>query len=439
MKKRYYISCIITIILLMLTNKIWFTANIFYGYPFLIILICGYLLSLKLTSYLADFKNLQNQSRIEIIFLTVFFVMLFIPMSHINKNTVSKKENRKLAQYKTLIKNSGELNYNFGKDFDNWFNDRFYQRNNIIALNQITMSLLMTQTRNKGIIDNKTGFLYSNFELKNLTPKDIDKNFKNLYKFNKFCKENGIKLYVIITPQKAAIYPTKIQKFSDNNFSEYVEKTNKSNNIKIIYPIKTLKDEAKNNYVFFKTEHHWTDSGAYIGYKELMKEISKDFPNVITLTKKDFNYSDNKLVQADFYKEFGHGQTCDYLNLPEYICNKHLNVKYKYFTHKDYKNRQEKMIDENYHKEKIFYYPKGSNLKVIMLGTSQNEKLTEFIPFSFKHVKRIRINNVKQISNKEEFKIMKYYKQEILDYKPDIIIFCITYRNISHLKNLFEE
>ena len=41
--------------------------------------------------------------------------------------------------------------------------------------------------------------------------------------------------------------------------------------------------------------------------------------------------------------------------------------------------------------------------------------------------------------NGKEFKIMKYYKQEILDYKPDIIIFCITYRNISHLKNLFEE
>ena len=94
MKKRYYLSFIVTIVLLLLTHKIWIvTSNklVFNLYPFLIILICGYLLSLKLTSYLADFKNIQKQSRIEIIFLTVFFVMLFIPMSNINQNAVSKK------------------------------------------------------------------------------------------------------------------------------------------------------------------------------------------------------------------------------------------------------------------------------------------------------------------------------------------------------------
>ena len=70
---------------------------------------------------------------------------------------------------------------------------------------------------------------------------------------------------------------------------------------------------------------------------------------------------------------------------------------------------------------------------------SQNENLTEFIPFTFKHVKRLRNNNVQGIKAEEEFKIIKYYKDEILEYKPNIIIFCITYNNISELHKLFEE
>ena len=100
----------------------------------IIILILSYLFAYKVSNYVADFKTVKNKSRIEIIFLTIFFVFLFIPMSNINKDEISTQENRRLAQYKPFINQDGQINYDFGKNFNEWFNDRLYKRNKIISI-----------------------------------------------------------------------------------------------------------------------------------------------------------------------------------------------------------------------------------------------------------------------------------------------------------------
>ncbi len=90
-------------------------------------------------------------------------------------------------------------------------------------------------------------------------------------------------------------------------------------------------------------------------------------------------------------------------------------------------------------KRKDFYYPKGVKLKVLQLGTSMNENLMQFTPYTLRSVSYLRINDVKDVPWAEEFKVMKYYKSEILAYKPDIIVLCITPENLMRVKLLFEE
>ena len=127
------------------------------------------------------------------------------------------------------------------------------------------------------------------------------------------------------------------------------------------------------------------------------------------------------------------------MGISEFVCKKYHQFDYTYYKYKDFDNLKTTVINTEHHFGKLYDYDKGANYKVIQLGTSQNENLTEFIPFTFKHVKRLRNNNVQGIKAEEEFKIIKYYKDEILEYKPNMIIFCITYNNISELHKLFEE
>ena len=62
-----------------------------------------FLLYFKILAWLMKLKWVQNKSRIDIVFLTVFFILLFLPMLHISDAEKSEQENRMLAKYTPLI------------------------------------------------------------------------------------------------------------------------------------------------------------------------------------------------------------------------------------------------------------------------------------------------------------------------------------------------
>lgn len=403
---------------------------------FVIILVLTFLFSYKISNYIADFKTIKNKSRIDIIFLTIFFIFLFIPMLHINQDEYSTQENRALAKWKPFIQ-EGQINFNFGKDFNEWFNDRFNLRKNLLDV----YTIIAINTNGKltnGLVD-KNGFIYWDLYLNHKNLKTIDKeDFQALIDFNRFCKKNNIELYTLVVPNKADIYPTsKNLLLNDNSikkFSEKINYLNEKENMHIIHPLSELQKSSDKNYMFFKTEHHWTDDGAFVGYKALMKEISKKYNNINILDESSFDFSYNKLVRAEWYRTYDYGQFSWKFNLPQYYIKKYHQTDYRYFTHK---NVDKLNITEIYN-TKTFYYPLGANYRVVQFGTSQNENLTEFIPYTFKNVKHIR-NNWGEYTGEKEFKIMKYFAKDILAYKPDIIIFCITYDNLAQMHNFDKE
>ncbi len=423
-------------------NKLNLGSNIKFQWEiFVIILILTFLFSYKINDYLADFSSIKNKSRIEIVFLAMFFIILFIPMLSINQDKISEKENRKLAVWKPLIKKDCKLNFDFGKDFEKWFNDRFFLRDSAINLYK-TIYFTFRDRNSKGLVDRKTNTLYLESYLKRFNNEFIEEKFDFIFKFNKWCENNNIKLYVLITPQKSDIYPLKTNYYKQSRLLfeniELFDKLNKTQKTKLVYPYNELLMGSKENYMFFKTEHHWTDDGAFVGYQALMKEIKKDYPDIKILKQDDFDYFYNKKVRGDFSRKFAFGQSCNLIGVSENSCKKYLDYDYRYFKHKDYKNLKQKIQDIDYHRNKKFEYQKGYDKRVILLGTSQAENLAEFIAFTFKNVKRLRINTVKKVPTKDEYKIMKYYEKEILEYKPDIIIFCITYDNIRKFNNFYD-
>lgn len=409
----------------------------------IIILVLTYLLMYKFSDYLADFSTVKKESRIEIVFLTIFFIMLFIPMLHINNSVKSDTENRNLAKWEPLINKRGELNYKFGKAYEAWFNDRFNFRKELVELNSY-LHIVLNKRNEKGYID-KNGFLYMNWEFKHYPVNEIEKSFKNLEKFQHFCEQNNIKLYVMLTPQKSMIYkpdktyynPHTIEN-RHNDFIKYVDTINKSGKMKIIYPYEEMIEASKNNYMFFRTDHHWTDDGAFVGYKKLMGEISKDFPNVKILDENDFEYFNNKLVRGDFPRTFAIGTTGGRIMLPASV-NKKMNDKteYRYYKHKNFEKLNMVKNIEKIKQYKKFKYPSDNKLKVYITGTSMNENLSEFIPFSFSDVNYYRLNTGK-LDRKEQFKILKYYKKDILDFSPDILILVLVYFEIDGLKQIMD-
>ncbi len=407
---------------------------------FLIISVLTFLLFFKLTNYLADFKTIKKESRIDIIFLTAFFILLFIPLSHIDKAQYSLNENRALKNFEPLINENGAINYEFGKSYNEWFNDRFNLRQLVLNLHTY-IKIYLTGKAQKGIID-KCGFLYRDFEVNHLLIKKAEeKDYEALIKFDEYCKQHNIELYLLIVPDIEYVYKPQLKLLINDDkekiINENLKKLSTQYDINIINPINALKDGTKNGYMYFMTEHHWTLDGAYIGYKELMKEIKKAHNDIYILKETDFNFSENTLVNADWEETYKWGSTSYYIHLPQNYIKKLHKVKYRYFSHKNSYLLKKEVIDIAFRRTKKYNYPEGADYRVILLGTSMSENLCMFIPYTFKNVLRLRNNNVKNISVNDEFKIIKYHEKEILDYKPNIIIFCVTYNNLCHLQDLF--
>lgn len=116
----------------------------------------------------------------------------------------------------------------------------------------------------------------------------------------------GIKFYLQIVPDKHPVYreylPDEFQLIHKRNidlFLEYVEPVLKA---RVNYPLSAILSASDQNKIYFKTDSHWTDQGAYIAYLELMKIIKKDLPNISILKDPLFHPG---AIQGDLAKLSG--------------------------------------------------------------------------------------------------------------------------------------
>lgn len=103
-KKHLGLSLAVTVLLTMFSLNCIRENNLNVDfYAFVIIATAYFLVTYKLLKYLSRFKIEQHHSRIDIVFLVTFFILLFVPMLHISDAEKSEQENRMLAKYTPLI------------------------------------------------------------------------------------------------------------------------------------------------------------------------------------------------------------------------------------------------------------------------------------------------------------------------------------------------
>ena len=414
---------------------------------FVIISVLSFLLIYKLTDYLADFSNLNGKSPIDIAFLSVFCICLLIPASFINQKELS--HGKKLATWHALVRPDGSVDYKFGKGFQNWFNDRFYLKNEMkTAHTKLIGVFSSTYETPKGIFNKNDKWLFiKNFggiKSNYFTPRFVKEVSKNLKDLNKFCNQNNIKLYALIVPTQDEIYFEYGKPYLSENFVKKVNDTVASVKAEVdfpvVYPYNELKKYSDKRNLYFKTDWRWTDDGAYIGYNLLLNEIKKDFPDIKITTPDDYKITTSKKVRSDWSRKFTNGSILiNQFSELDKEAESFLTEEYNYWANLNAKDLKTKVIDKPFVRDKIFEYNNGANLRVIQLGSSISENMMQFMPYSVNNMKYIRIVNVKNRTSKDEFKIMKNYKRRILDYKPDILILCITPADLIGVTNFFKE
>ena len=234
-------------------------------------------------------------------FTAIIYIVTII--SFIDKDKIfSEFENRNL---KTNVRFSINkfVNGSFQEEYEEYINDQFPLRNQWISIKSLN-EYLLGKIENNGIIYGENKWLFEKFTSLNKV-----KLSNNINAINQFSKKYDKSVSVMIVPNSYEIYNEDLprglyqieqEKIIKDLYSNLIY----SNNINLLDKFKN----EKNNYIYYKTDHHWTTYGAYLAYCSFiesigMKPINLNYYNsnaaVFSETTKNVDFSE---VQQIFTK-----------------------------------------------------------------------------------------------------------------------------------------
>lgn len=380
-------------------------------------------------------KSLKDKTGADKFYLyLIFLIFIIVSILGFNfKGTSSKVDRRDLSVFPSLTvdtQTNKSLNQNFFNELNTYLEDRFGLRNLFINSKLQSDILLKSQVENGNCLWNKENnyfasladFIYDKFDEK-FNQKLLD-NVNNLANY---FNEHGIDFVLAIVPEPYEIY-TDEYSFVPNAPKDLVEadtvKLLKDKaNCKIIFPYEELKTASKQDFVFFKADHHWTDFGAYVGYQEIIKAINSKYPEVLPLNWDKLPHSKSNLIRSDFDRKFTIGESALSVGLRS---KRHLDSEYNYYEPQlPYVDLPDAGALESYRK---WQNDNGYPLKVYTIGTSFNENLNPFIAATFKDVIYSRLNQ----GTSTKYQVLKYTKHLIESFKPDVVVLTLSVPNIAY-------
>ncbi|WP_250160207.1 DHHW family protein [Caloranaerobacter azorensis] len=338
--------------------------------------------------------------------IVVMFIVFIFGINSLNILTpdreFSEMENRMLSQFpKFSIKNL--LSGNFTDKFEKYVADQFVFRDYWVGIKS-DLERFLLKTKNNGIFFGKDGYLLEDYK------KPGEQLIKNIISINNFAdKLPDVQTYLLLAPNSIKIYEDKLPMFADpydqlKSIEIIKENLNKKINFIDIYKIL---EKKKEEYIYFKTDHHWTMRGAYYAYQEFAKRVGfkpysiKDFDlKIVTDSFYGTFYSkaNNRHIKPDsielFIPKFNINYRIDYVD-----DNKSSNSLYEY-SYLGKKDKYAFFLDGNHALIRI-KTSLNNGKKLVIFKDSYSHC---FIPFLANHYEEIHVID------------LRYYKLNIYDY-----------------------
>lgn len=238
--------------------------------------------------------------RINITIIVLFFLLLVVMLLRTNTSddAFSSVDNRRLAASPFTTGAKGD---NFNRQVDSYLNDRIGFREKFICLNSRIDYYLFSKSPNAKVIIGERGFLFYNGENAGdgismseyiggdrYTDDQLSQIAEELTKAKKYLEQKGCEFIVFIAPNKSRVYSEympdvlKRARISDKCQTDQIVDYLKANTgIRVVYPYEELKDYMNRHPdepLYYYSDTHWNDLGAYIGAKALLAELGINIP-----------------------------------------------------------------------------------------------------------------------------------------------------------------
>lgn len=223
------------------------------------------------------------------IIIALFISIIFFPFLQQNLNIIRYRpiqENRtklKPPEGKFLVRLFNE-GAKFSQEYEKYYNDNYGFRDNFIRLkNQIDYSVFGISDE---VIIGKDNWLFyksvverENIYIEQMSDSQFQKIQDKFLSLNSELKSKGILLVVVPVPMKSSIYPefyinpTAVRP-ETTRFDKLITFLKSHPEIKFINASEILTQNKANYQVFYKTDFHWNDYGAFFVSRQIVDSIS---------------------------------------------------------------------------------------------------------------------------------------------------------------------
>lgn len=242
-----------------------------------------------------------------IIFTAILAIFFALVMIFPKDEQASLQENRPLAQMPKASLDS-VFSGEFGSDYETYLTDNVGFRSKFVTLGTKIENIRGIQRKVAGrIIDlaNGSKLVLNDGKIMEVYRKNPETMAKYIDTLNAYSDafSDKVDMYLMLAPTQIEFDTSKYRELADSEKETIDTVYSNVKKFKTVNVYDKLKDNT-DEYIYFRTDHHWTQRGAYYGYRSIME----------TKGEKYIDIEDLKLVKKSGFLGYLYNQA----NVPEY-------------------------------------------------------------------------------------------------------------------------
>ena len=197
------------------------------------------------------------------------------------ERTFSENENRVLASAPEFSRES-LLEGKFMSEYETYITDQFFLRDEWIQLKTLTEMALNKQDIN-GVYMGKDGYLIERHEDSEIDFEMLEKSKNYLAQFvERFTKRLGAdNVKVMLVPTASEVLLDKLPPFAEGfDQNGLIDELYGMLPEGVAVDVRDILKEHADEYIYYKTDHHWTSLGAFYAYQAYCEAKGFDVPSL---------------------------------------------------------------------------------------------------------------------------------------------------------------